>query len=335
LARRPSLRDVKDLCLLYKVDKPTADEFWALAREAREREWWTQFEDLKLDPYLGLEQVASAITSYTMYYVPALLQTEEYSRVIIETIAPRMDPKILQQRIEVRMRRQERLNEADRPRYRVLLDEAVLYRSVGGPAVMAAQLDKILEVERKNKVTFQIVPFNLGAHAAQDSNFILFEFNEKSGLPPVAFVEALTGNHYLEKEGDIDRYREAAEYLRDTSLNPRDSVQRLTEIKKTYMPDRHPTSVGAASKGETHSMSAPARFRNFHRNPHQIICRQPVRSRLWQRRRGRSSTAAIPGLTFQLQGRLYSPRRPKFIKQSMHRNTDIHRQDRGDAQTSA
>jgi transcriptional regulator with XRE-family HTH domain len=249
-ARRPSLRDVKDLCLLYEVDEPTTDEFWALAREAREREWWTQFEDLKLDPYLGLEQVASAITSYTMYYVPALLQTEEYSRVIIETIAPRMDPKILQQRIEVRMRRQERLDEADRPRYRVFLDEAVLYRSVGGPAVMAAQLDKILEVERKNKVTFQIVPFDLGAHAAQDSNFILFEFNEKSGLPPVAFVEALTGNHYLEKEGDIDRYREAAEYLRDTSLNPRDSVQRLTEIKKTYMPGRHPAAVGNAQQGE-------------------------------------------------------------------------------------
>ena len=33
----------------------------------------------KLDPYLGLERVASAITSYTMYYIPALLQIEEYT----------------------------------------------------------------------------------------------------------------------------------------------------------------------------------------------------------------------------------------------------------------
>ena len=247
--RRPSLRDVKDLCVLYQVDESTAAEFMGLAREAREQEWWTQYEDLKLDPYLGLEQVASAITSYTMYYVPALLQIEEYTRVIIETIAPKMDPKILQQRVEVRMRRQKRLDEADRPRYRVFLDEAVLYRSVGGPATMAAQLDKILQVERQNKVTFQIVPFDLGAHAAQDSNFILFEFDEKSGsLPssPVAFVESLTGNHYLEKEADIGRYREAVEYLRDTALSPRDSVQRLTEIKETYRSGRHPAVVGAA-----------------------------------------------------------------------------------------
>ncbi len=249
-SHRPSLRDIKELCLLYEVDKSTEDEFMTIAKEAREQEWWTQYEDLKLDPYLGLEEAASVITSYTMYYIPALLQIQDYTRVIIETIAPRMSPEILQQRVEVRMRRQKRLEEADRPRYRVFLDEAVLYRSVGGPAIMADQLDRVLEAERQKKVTFQIVPFDLGAHAAQDSNFILFEFDEKSGLSPVAFVEALTGNHYLQKEADIGRYRETVDYLRDTALNTRDSVRRLTEIKETYMSGRHPASVDAASKGE-------------------------------------------------------------------------------------
>ena len=150
-ARRPSLRDVKDLCLLYDVDESSAEEFLDLRREAREQEWWTQFVDLNLDPYLGLEEAASAITSYTMYYIPALLQIEDYTRVIIETIAPKMDPKILQDRIEARMRRQKRLEEDDRPRYRVFLDEAVLYRSVGGPIIMANQLDKVLEAERQKR----------------------------------------------------------------------------------------------------------------------------------------------------------------------------------------
>src|SRR5712691_1581804 len=79
--RRPSLRDVRDLCALYEVDEPKAAEFMELARGAREQVWWTQYEDLKLDPYLGLEQVANAITSYTMYYIPALLQIEEYTKV--------------------------------------------------------------------------------------------------------------------------------------------------------------------------------------------------------------------------------------------------------------
>ena len=93
-------------------------------------------------------------------------------------------------------------------------------------------------------MTAQVVPFDLGAHAAQDSNFILFEFDDKSDLSPVVFVEALTGNHYHEKEADIGRYREAVEYLRDTALSPRDSVQRLTEIKEIYMSGRHPAAVG-------------------------------------------------------------------------------------------
>jgi transcriptional regulator with XRE-family HTH domain len=233
-ARRPSLRDVRDLCGLYEVDASTSAEFMDLARATREPVWWTQYEDLNMDPYLGLEQAAVAITSYTMYYVPALLQTEEYTKSIIKTIAPKMDPDIMRQRVEVRMRRQQRLDEDDPPRYRVLLDEAVLNRRVGGPAVMAAQLEKILESESRGKVTVQIVPFDLGAHSAQDSNFILFEFEDNTNQPPVVFVEGLTGNHYFEKPADISRYREALEYLRDAALSPRDSVQRVAEIQRSY-----------------------------------------------------------------------------------------------------
>ena len=140
--RRPSLRDVRDLCDLYNVGKPTADEFMELTRGAREQVWWTHYEDLKLDPYLGLEQVATAITSFTTFYLPALLQTEEYTREVIKKIAPKMDLDIYRQRVEVRMRRQDVLEGDGRPRYRVLLDESVLCRPIGGQALMVAQIDK-------------------------------------------------------------------------------------------------------------------------------------------------------------------------------------------------
>src|SRR5208282_4636699 len=131
-ARRPSLRDVRDLCVLYGVDEATSTELMSLARGTREQGWWTQYEDLNLDPYIGLEQEAAAITCYSMYYMPALLQTEDYARTIIKAIAPKMGTAIHQQRVEVRMRRQcELLEGSNRPRYRVLLDEAVLHRRVG------------------------------------------------------------------------------------------------------------------------------------------------------------------------------------------------------------
>jgi transcriptional regulator with XRE-family HTH domain len=236
--RRPSLRDVRDLTGMYGVDETASAALMDLARGAREQDWWTQYLDLKLDPYLGLEQDAIAITSFTTYYVPALLQTEAYTKAIISSIAPKMDPDILRQRVEVRMRRQQRLEGEKRPRYRVLLDEAVLHRAIGGREIMAAQLTKVLEAEKQGKVTFQVIPFEHGAHVAQDSNFIFFEFEQgserTSSLSPVVFVEGLTGNQYLEKQADIDRYREAIEYLRDSALTPRDSVQRVTEMRNNY-----------------------------------------------------------------------------------------------------
>lgn len=240
--RRPSLRDVRDLSGLYGLDEATSAALMDLARSAREQVWWTQYLDLNLDPYLGLEQDATAITSFTTFYVPALLQAEDYTRAVISSIAPKMDSDILRQRVEVRMRRQERLEDDSLRRYRVLLDEAVLHRAIGGPEIMADQLTKVLEVEKRGKVTVQVIPFETGAHVAQDSNFILFEFEEGSSLSPVIFVEGLTGNQYLEKPADITRYREAIDHLRDAALNPRESIQRVAAMQKLYADNkRSPT----------------------------------------------------------------------------------------------
>jgi transcriptional regulator with XRE-family HTH domain len=240
-ARRPSLRDVRDLTEIYGLNE--ADSAWLmrLARAAREQAWWTQYLDLSLDPYLGMEQDAIAITSFTTFYIPALLQTENYTRAIISSIAPKMNPDILQQRVRVRMRRQQLLERDTRPRYRVLLDEAVLHRSIGAPAVMAAQLAKVLAAGKCDRVTIQLVPFETGAHVAQDSNFVLFEFEE--GLSPVVFVEGLVGNQYLEKQADITRYREAIEYLRDAALTPRHSLERIDDARKAYASAKSPADV--------------------------------------------------------------------------------------------
>jgi transcriptional regulator with XRE-family HTH domain len=233
-ARRPSLRDVRDLTQMYGLKEEDSAWLMQLARGAREPDWWTQYLNLNLDPYLGLEQDAVAITSFTTFYIPALLQTEDYTGAIISSIAPKMDPDILRQRVQVRMRRQLLVEEDTQLRYGVLMDEAVLRRAIGGPAIMAAQLAKVLDAEKRGKVTVQVVPFETGAHVAQDSNFILFEFEEGPLLPPVVFIEGLTGNQYLEKPADIARYREAIKYLRDAALTPRQSLERIDDARKAY-----------------------------------------------------------------------------------------------------
>jgi transcriptional regulator with XRE-family HTH domain len=233
--RRPSLRDVRDLCALYEVDESTSVELMNLAREAREPGWWTKYADLDLDPLVGLEQEATVITCYSMSYVPGLLQTEEYAQGIIQTVAPKMDLQIVHQRTEARMRRQQLLERENPPRFHVLLDEVVLHRGVGGPAIMAAQLEKVLNVGRFGKTVVQVIPFSAGAYAAMDGYFMLLEFGDDSELWPVVFVEGLSGNQYLERRDDIARYRETIDYLQARALDQNDSAKIIANVRDAYL----------------------------------------------------------------------------------------------------
>jgi transcriptional regulator with XRE-family HTH domain len=232
-ARRATLRDVRDLCRIYGVDSETSAELMELAREARQPGWWTKYDDLKIATYIGMEQAATAITTFGMYYVPALLQTEDYARAIIKGIAPKIEEDILGQRVEARMMRQKLLFQPKPPRYRVLVDEAVLHRQVGGPAVMKAQLDKILSLIREERAAAQVLPYEVGAYGAVDSNFVYLEFADTK-LPDLVFVEGLVSQLYLERPDELARYREALEYLRDEALNPRDSAKRIEEIRDKF-----------------------------------------------------------------------------------------------------
>ena len=234
-ARKASLRDVRDLIGIYEVaDQAEAEYLMSLARQAREPGWWTQYDDLNLSPYIGLEQEAAAITSFSMYFVPSLLQTPEYARAIIKGIAPRMDSRVVEQRLEARMRRKQVLDRPSPPRYRAIVDEAVLRRFVGGPAVMRAQLGNILQCAKQDKATLQVLPFTSGEYGSVDSNFDLLEFDQQSMQRPVVFVESLFSNLYQERPAEVQRYREAIEYLRDAALSPRDSISLVAKTLKTY-----------------------------------------------------------------------------------------------------
>jgi transcriptional regulator with XRE-family HTH domain len=232
-ARRATLRDVRDLCQLYGIDTATSAELMELAREARQPGWWTKYDDLKITPLIGMEQAATAITSFGMYYIPALLQTEDYARAIIKGIVPKIEEDILGQRVEARMRRQKLLFQPKPPKYRVLVDEATLHRQVGGPEVMKAQLGKVLSLMREEKAAVQVIPYEVGAYGASDSNFVYLEFGGTM-LPDLVFVEGLVSQLYLERPDELLRYREALDYLRDEALNPRDSAKKIEEIRNRF-----------------------------------------------------------------------------------------------------
>ena len=62
---------------------------------------------------------------------------------------------------------------------------------------------------------------------------MLLEFDEPS-LSPVVYVEGLTGSRYIDREAEVDRYRETVEKLRDSALNPHDSMNLLNELRGAF-----------------------------------------------------------------------------------------------------
>jgi transcriptional regulator with XRE-family HTH domain len=231
--RRPSMRDVRDLCALHGVSPEETEKLMRLASEARQQGWWTQYCDPKISYLIGLEQEATAITCFGMCFVPALLQTEEYAATLIRGIAPMIDPDTLREQVEVRMRRQQLLQAPKPPRYRALLDEAALHRQVGGAAVMNAQLGKVLQLAREERATVQVIPNNVGAYAAVDSNFTFLEFGQLS-LAGVVYIEGFNTHLHMEKLIELSHYYDAIDRLRDAALTPRDSIKFIGELREEY-----------------------------------------------------------------------------------------------------
>jgi transcriptional regulator with XRE-family HTH domain len=233
--RGASLRDVRDLCDLYGVTDPARRErMMTLARQSRQRSWWQEHDHLlpQYSTFIGLEAAAVSIKDYESGIVPGLVQTEDYARAMIRgTMLPKLSPEAIEERVEARMTRQALLSGDDPPRLWVVLDEAVLHRRVGGPAIMRAQLERLVHDSDRPNITVQVLSYDVGAHPGLDSTFIILDFKEPA-LSSAVYVEGLVGQLYLERETDIDRYSHAFDQLRAMALSPAASIDLVAKISR-------------------------------------------------------------------------------------------------------
>ena len=110
-------RDLNDLLELYGVrDQALRDELLALAREGKQRGWWSKYADTLAGPYatyIGFESEAAELLVYETLVVHGLLQTEEYARAIFgAAMLPRNTGDMVERKVKVRMERQELLTRA-------------------------------------------------------------------------------------------------------------------------------------------------------------------------------------------------------------------------------
>ncbi|WP_407565506.1 helix-turn-helix domain-containing protein [Streptomyces sp. 184] len=233
--RSISQRDVRDLCGVYEVeDERVVSSLMQMAKESRQQGWWNAFGDVPYSVYIGLETAAASLRIYQSLIVPGLLQTRAYAEAVIAGSSPEVTAADVEKRVNVRMRRQDRIRETEQPlRLWAVFDEAALRRRVGNELIMREQLDHLLEVSQLPHVTVQVLPFETGAHPGVTGQYAILEFPEESDSS-VIYLEGVTSDLYLEKSDDVHNYSMMYEHLRAQALNPEQTRKFIADAAKGY-----------------------------------------------------------------------------------------------------
>ena len=222
----PHPNDVRVMLGLFGVTNPEqVAALVKLAQDARQRGWWYSYRDVLLNRYeffIGLEAEASSIRNFELAMVPGLLQTDDYARALIGGGPMELDATEVERRVEVRMTRQQALDRDERPQLWVIVDEAAIRRTVGGPAVMRGQLEALVKLAGQARTTIQVVPYSAGAHPGQLGPFVILGFTEPSE-PEVVTMETVGGNLYVDKPEEVRLYTTAFDHLRAVALSPGDT----------------------------------------------------------------------------------------------------------------
>lgn len=217
-------RDARDMATLYGVTGQRLENLMQLARETREKPWWYEYRDLTAIDFATFESEASELLYHAPLTLPGLLQTPDYARAIIGAIRHDLPAEQIERRVEFRMKRQALLTGAEPPTLWAILDEAILYRMIGGQKVMWEQLNQLIEFAGLPNVTLQVLPFSAGEHAGLDSPFTIIRFPEPTDRDMVTF-EHIGLVHYLDDPTSVALHASVFDHLRAAARKPDDSLK--------------------------------------------------------------------------------------------------------------
>ncbi|WP_026341671.1 helix-turn-helix domain-containing protein [Actinomadura atramentaria] len=209
--------DVRAMLSLYKVTDEVAETLVRLAKDATRKGWWHSHGDVIpqwFEVFIGLETEATEIRNYQSELIPGLFQTPDYHRAYLRAaLLDDGDEAEMERTIEIRRQRQTRLEASDAPAYWAILNEAAI-RRFSDTEVARRQLKFLLDRAELPSVTFQILPFSAGMHAAQHlAPFVILGFPESADLD-VVYIESQHGSLYLEEKAHVTRYNDVFNHLR-------------------------------------------------------------------------------------------------------------------------
>jgi len=232
----PRVQDLE--ALLDRLDVTSFDDretLLTLQRDSLSREWYTPYRDTMpsgMPLYAGLEADARAMRAWQPSYVFGLLQTEAYMRALFLTGKPveETTTEFIENNVRLRLQRKELITRPESPVIlRVILDEAVLRRMIGGPEVMLGQFEEIARLAELDNVTVQVLPHKQVTYRA-DLNFILLEFDDP--LDPVVQSDIPGTITVTDKPIDVAKYARRFDAMRDEALGPSATAGFLKQLTR-------------------------------------------------------------------------------------------------------
>jgi|HubBroStandDraft_3_1064219.scaffolds.fasta_scaffold21886_5 transcriptional regulator with XRE-family HTH domain len=138
------------------------------------------------ESWLEAEAKAHALKIWQPLIVPGLFQTSEYARALF--VAAGEEIERADELVTARLERQSVLDRPKPTHVVAVLDEAVLHRLIGTPAVMHDQLTHLAAVSERPNISIEIVPVSTGANAGLSGGFQLAACD---GAPDVLRMEAV------------------------------------------------------------------------------------------------------------------------------------------------
>jgi hypothetical protein len=230
-----STNDLRALLALYKVHDPERiDELVELARASRQGSWSSKYRGSFSSQFLQFveyEEAASVVRTYDPLLVPGLFQTEEYADAIIRRLAdPDTSPDLIQTRMEIRLTRQQLLEQPSPPTLICVIDEAAIQRLVGERNIARSQIQRLISLATRPNITIEVVPFSAGLHRGMLEAFWVLEFPDPEDSN-VLFVETsrdIIVSH--DEAGEISGYLETFEELRSISLGSDGTLAYLGDL---------------------------------------------------------------------------------------------------------
>lgn len=183
-------------------------------------------QQLQLSALLEIERTALRITSVCPLLVPGLFQTSDYARAIMVGAGVPADE--IETRVAVRIGRRESITRKRNPtRLVAFIGEHVLQQNIGGPDVMADQLDALLEYAELSNVEIRVIPTRSEWHAGLEGPFSYHEFD---GRGPVVHIENRVSGLFLQDD-EVQAYESSLPRVQEIAMSPADSAGLIREAR--------------------------------------------------------------------------------------------------------